>query len=236
MKKLLSIVLILCMIIAVAAPLTAYATEAKSAEKSIDIYLIAGQSNATGSTKVVDPVGAYRWAPELRDGYSNIHYSGDSASTNSHRVLPWQKVTLGLGHTDVTYMGPEAGMAKAMSAYYNPTTGKEAGIIKYAVGGSSIQNKTTGTVPETHGNWAPPSYVATLDSSAVVDGVTGAIYASFLAQVEKSISELKAYGGYTKINLCGLYWMQGCNDKTVPDLYAEIFAMFAASALLPCVP
>ena len=190
-------------------------------EKSIDLYLIAGQSNASGTSKITDRAAAYAWAPSLENGFTNIHYAGNSRSTTEHRDLDWQKVTLGLGIRNQDYVGPEAGMAKALSAYYNEESGKDAGFIKYAMGGSALLNKNAE-------NWASPSYVATLDESEIYRGKTGVLYANFLAQVEKNVSELVTYGGYTKINICGLYWMQGCNDRSKPTEYQPAFVAFAA--------
>jgi len=90
-----------------------------SGERSvIDIYLIAGQSNAVGCTKITDRTAAYAFAPELQNGFSNVLISGrarwDSREGYSTRDDAWQPVTLGLGVSDGTYMGPEAGMAKAL--------------------------------------------------------------------------------------------------------------------------
>ncbi|MBQ8849126.1 MAG: hypothetical protein IJ011_02190 [Clostridia bacterium] len=225
MKKFFAIAVVVCMMTALI-PLNILASDT---EKTIDLYLIAGQSNAAGTTKVTDASAAYLWAPELRDGYSNVHYAGNSRSNSSgtrDRDLPWQKAALGLGISSSAYMGPEAGMAEALSAYYNEETGRNAGIIKYAFGGSSLLNDTTGST-HSDGNWVSPSYEATLSADAVVDGVTGKLYENFLAQVEKNISELEAYGGYTKVNICGLYWMQGCANRSNPTEYQTAFTYFA---------
>lgn len=197
-----------------------------SVGKSIDIYLIAGQSNASGSTKVTDASAAYAWAPELETGYANVLYAGNSRSKTTDRDLPWQNTTLGLGSTDSSYIGPEAGMAKALSAYYNPATGRTAGIIKYAVGGSSLLNKTTGD-PHSYGNWVSPSYAEYLGASYTDSDATGKLYRNFLEQVERNIAELYEYGGYTEINIKGLYWMQGCNNRTEPAAYQVAFEFFA---------
>jgi hypothetical protein len=201
--------------------------------KSIDVYLIAGQSNAAGCTKVTDPNGAYLYAPELEQGYPSIHYAGNSRNNSNgvrDRDLPWQKVTLGLGVAlgDTTsYVGPEAGMAKALSAYYNPETGREAGLIKYAFGGSSLLNKTTGSTHQ-DGNWVSPSYAAALGVANYDTAVTGRMYRNFLAQVEKNLSELYEYGGYTHINIKGLYWMQGCADRSGPTAYQRAFLFLSS--------
>ncbi len=201
--------------------------EEELSEKSIDIYLIAGQSNATGYSKISDCEAAYAWAPELENGFSNIHYAGNSRSnggTNRDRDIDWQKVCLGLGANSDLF-GPEAGMAKAMSEYYNEESGRHAGFIKYAYGGSSLLNRTEGGT-HSDGNWVSPSYKATLGES-VVDGVTGKMYENFLEQVARNISELEDYGGYTTIRICGLYWMQGCTDREDPIEYETAFAYFA---------
>ena len=199
--------------------------------KSIDIYLIAGQSNAAGCTKITNFNAAYEWAPELKEGYTNIHYAGNSRN-NSGGVRdtdrPWQKTTLGLGiylGNSNRYVGPEAGMAKALSVYYNEETGKEAGFIKYAFGGSSLLNSTTGSTHQ-DGNWVSPSYSRYLGKFNYGATVTGQMYRNLLAQVEKNLLELYEYGGYTEININGLYWMQGCANKSNPSQYKIAFEYF----------
>jgi len=202
--------------------------ETQSNEKTIDLYLIAGQSNATGCTQIKKFSDAYDWAPELKQGFSNVHYAGNSRSNGSEprdRIIAWQKTTFGLG-IDAAHFGPEAGMAKALSVYYNEESGKHAGMIKYAFGGSSLLNDTTGSTAK-DGNWVSPTYQKTLPSSEVVPNVTGQMYRNFLAQVEKNVSELMEYGGYTSVRICGLYWMQGCANKSKPNEYELAFKCFA---------
>ena len=201
--------------------------------KSIDIYLIAGQSNAAGCTKITDRDAAYLWAPELENGYTNIHYAGNSRNNSSgvrDRDLPWQKTTLGLGiylGGSTKYVGPEAGMAKALSVYYNEETGREAGFIKYAFGGSSLLNDTTGSTAK-DGNWVSPSYSRYLGKWNYGATVTGQMYRNFIDQVEKNLLELYEYGGYTEINIKGLYWMQGCANKSKPAEYKIAFEYFCS--------
>ncbi len=202
--------------------------QTQSNEKTIDLYLVAGQSNATGCTQIKSFASAYEWAPELKAGYSNVHYAGNSRSNGSEprdRIIEWKKTTFGLG-IDAAHFGPEAGMAKAFSAYYNEETGRNAGIIKYAFGGSSLLNNTTGSTAK-DGNWVPPTYQKTLPADEIVENVTGQMYRNFLAQVEKNVSELMEYGGYTSVRICGLYWMQGCADKSRPNEYELAFKCFA---------
>ncbi len=189
----------------------------KDMTKVLDLYLVAGQSNAAGSTKISSKEEIFEFAPELKYGFSNVLYSGTVPTPGAPRVVSWKKTTYGLGRTS-EHMGPEAGMAKALSAYYNKETGRTAGIVKYALGGTSIRNWSSA-------NWVPPSYQSQLPASSVTEA-TGALYRGFLEQVEKSVSDATKLG-YTSVRICGLYWMQGCADRAEPDLYQEIFFCFA---------
>ncbi len=203
-------------------------------KKTLDIYLVAGQSNATGCTQITNIKSAYDWAPELEDGFSHVLYAGNSRSNGSgerDRIFDWRKTTMRLGYSS-RHFGPEAGMAKALSAYYNEETGNYAGIIKYAFGGSSLLNSTTGSTHQ-DGNWVSPSYQKTLPSSQVVARVTGQMYRNFLAQVETSVMDvleqdgiMEQYG-FDSIRICGLYWMQGCANKSNPTEYEIAFKYFA---------
>ena len=203
-------------------------------KKTLDIYLVAGQSNATGCTKVTDLGTVYDFYPDLVSGVSNVLYAGNSRANGTNpkdRVLGWQETMYGLGMSE-NHIGPEAGMAKALSEYYNKQTGKYAGIIKYAYGGSSLLNYTSGDTNK-GGNWASPSYQATLSPSEIVDGVTGQLYKNFLDQVKTNITEaLNGEGvmgeyAFEGIRICGLYWMQGCNNKNEPSKYDTAFKYFA---------
>ena len=205
--------------------------------KIIDIYIIAGQSNAVGHTKLIGSIyESYveRFAPELADGgegFSHIHYAGNSRkdqTVNGVRSLvnqdkPWQKVTLGLG-SNANNIGPEVGMAKALSKWYNGESGRNAGIIKFAHGGTSIRDLNSGS--NQFGNWVSPSYAKELNLSYKDTDVTGALYRGLLEQVKRNVSELKEYGGYEKINIRGLYWMQGEADRHQPEVYKTAFTYF----------
>ena len=205
-----------------------------TSKKTLDIYLIAGQSNATGYSKISSFTKAFEWAPELQSGYSNVFYAGNSRSNGAEprdRVIDWKKTTLRLGANSQLF-GPEAGMAEALSAYYNEESGRYAGIIKYAFGGSSLLNATTGDTAK-DGNWVSPSYQKTLPAGQIVAGVTGQMYRNFLAQVEKNLGEVfegnrfMEYYGFDSIRICGIYWMQGCSNKSNPTEYDVAFRYFA---------
>lgn len=209
-------------------------------EKEIDVYLIAGQSNAAGSTIFKNDNGTlYKEAeaileefPALETGTPYIQYAGNSAgnSPNNSVTYGFRDVGLGLGSSK-SKMGPEVGMAYALSSVYNEQTGKHAAIIKYAHGGTGLVRTEANS--GTDGNWEPPSYRA----HAADDpdrAYRGFLYRGFLEEVGAYLYQLKK-DGYTKITLKGLYWMQGCNDtwryttgeetsKKSPNWYPEAFA------------
>lgn len=209
--------------------------------KIIDIYIIAGQSNAVGHTGFFGSAqeGYYMWylkqfAPELADGgsgYTHIHYAGNSrkdTTVNGVRTLvnqdkPWQKISLGLG-ASANHIGPEVGMARALAKYYNAESGRSAGIIKFAHGGTSIRDLNSGS--NQFGNWVSPSYAKELNLSYKDTDVTGALYRGLLEQVKRNVSELNEYGGYEKINIRGIYWMQGESDRHQPEVYKTAFTYF----------
>ena len=204
-----------------------------SNKKVLDLYLVAGQSNATGCTQITDLMAAYEFNPDLISGVSNVLYAGNSRSNSGKRdrVIDWQETTMWLGMSE-EHFGPEAGMATALASYYNADTGNYAGIIKYAYGGSSLLNKTTGDTNK-DGNWVSPSYQKTLSESSIVDGVTGQMYRNFLAQVETNVREVLNNDGimaeydFDTVRICGLYWMQGCQDKSEASQYEVAFKYFA---------
>ncbi len=200
-------------------------------EKEIDIYFIAGQSNANGTTKITNGEEIYNDFPELLEGVPNVHYAGNARSDKDGKVVDrkfdWQGVKLGMGYQS-TRMGPEVGMAKVFSTYYNGESGKECGIIKMAHGGVGLVN-TNGNGSNAYGDWSPPSFSKWPDENlALGNKYIGGCYRAFMAEAEQRLKELQEYGGYTKINIKGLYWMQGCNDtwryKTDKVSYPKAFA------------
>ena len=191
--------------------------------KTLDIYIIAGQSNANGSTKISDKNAAYTFAPELEDGFSHVHYAGNSGTQSNAKN--WQPVTLGFGKS-TEHMGPEAGMAKALSEYYNEDTGRHAGLIKLARGGTSLLNDKSGSNAD--GNWVSPSYAKQLGIRFAYP--TGGLYNFLLNEVEQRIMEALEYGdyGFTSVRIMGLYWMQGCQDRDYLDKYRVALPLFVS--------
>lgn len=192
----------------------------------MDIYLIAGQSNAAGSThvasskvNVMDQMQAIN--PKYISGYDHILYSG---TINTLSVsLATTKANV---HKNGS-MGPEMGMAESLSTYYNENTGRFAGLIKYGYGGTSLLDKDDERQPE-RGNWVSPSYKAKLieENGSILHGEkTGELYNNLLAQVERSL-QYYVDAGYTPV-IKGLYWMQGEDDRTLLEEYKRAFGYFA---------
>ena len=196
-------------------------------ETTMDIYIIAGQSNAVGFSILSNLVDAWKFAPELIDGgFTNVHYAGSSrfgGKPFTHNEAQWGMTTTGFG-ANKSYIGPEVGMAKALSKYYNEKTGRHAGIIKFAHGGSSMRDISSGE--NATGNWVSPSYAAHLNTSYADDDVTGGYYRLLLEQVKKNISQIKEYSGHTNVNIVGLYWMQGETDIYNKTEYETSFKYF----------
>ena len=190
--------------------------------KTLDIYIVAGQSNANGSTKISSTSDAFSFAPELENGFSNVHYAGTARSDSSKNARDWQPVTLGLGRTS-SHIGPEAGMAAGLADYYNEETGRHAGLIKLAHGGTSLLNKYTGS--NAYGNWVPPSYAEYLKVNFA--NKTGGLYRALLEEIELRIAEVLEYDdyGFTSVRIMGLYWMQGCNDRSSLEQYRVALPM-----------
>ena len=203
-------------------------------DKVIDIYLIAGQSNAVGYSKIENTKEAYAFAPELKRGFKNVlfagvvRWGGDSGAYES-KDYDWRPTVLGLGKgADSEYIGPEAGIAKGLSEYYNEESGKVAGIIKHGHGGTSLLDNVTGV--NSHGNWASPTYaekVLGMNKAAYESSAVGGLYRSFLEVVEAKLC-LLVIEGYTNFNIKGIYWMQGETDREKPDEYKVAFGYFAS--------
>ncbi len=199
----------------------------------IDVYFVAGQSNASGCTNVdLDTVAA------LDDhyiyGYNNVYYAGNGGANWMHN-MKFGLSRAGLGET-ATKMGPELGMAEALSTYYNPESGKQAVILKYAVGGTNLTDYVGG-LNASDGNWVSPSYAKTLNQQSK-DNLTGGLYKNFMAEMFGGLDRngndhgTGLWGdliarGYTPV-IKGLYWMQGEADKGNPTEYLKAFKYFAA--------
>ena len=205
-------------------------TEKESKVKTLDIYIIAGQSNAAGYTKINEDTLKTLWS-QYKTGSSSVLYSGKAEYTNNsgtpnvstgvNAVSFWVNAKAGQGRGK-DYMGPELGMAKILSEEYYDGVNKTAGILKFAHGGTSLLNKVDGENAAS-GNWVSPSYAEYLGIQ--YEGLTGGLYRSLLTQVRDGIARLGGKG-YEDINIKGLFWMQGESDRSQPNEYSIAFKYF----------
>lgn len=194
-------------------------TDSKEEEnvKTIDVYIIAGQSNAAGLTRYNESELKTLWS-DYKNGTENVLFSG---FCQDQTIKYWENAKAGQG-TSASQMGPEVGMAAVLSEeYYNGD--KYAGIIKHAYGGTSIFNNLGG-YNDVCGNWLCPSYAQEIGASYT--GKSGGLYRGLLQTVEENVAKLERRG-FEKINIKGLFWMQGENDRLDPKNYAKAFSCFA---------
>ena len=192
-----------------------------NAAKDIDIYLIAGQSNAVGQT-VADVEQLSMMDSRFEDGFENVLYYGYTdllVGSNLPSDLKIQNAKLGLGFRSQNIcMGPEAGMAYYLS---NTRINNNFGIIKYASGASSIYDDVQSKNNKAKGNWYSPSVAEALEEPAADVAISGNCYRVFLETVNRGLQAYKA-AGYNPI-IKGLAWMQGeaeCNQEKYSRNYA----------------
>ena len=217
MKRIYAFLLTLCLLMPyITASLPRAASAQSTTEKEIDVYLIAGQSNAAGCTfadTVTSPKAAYT------SGYSNVLYLGCAMSNQSETgmiITEPTRARFGMG-IDASHFGAEVGMAEYLSQYYNTNSGKYAVIIKYAVPSSSLD----GSRSAQWGAWLAPSLLD--EGYRVFDGGVN-FYHRLLDTVESSISTLHT-AGYTSLNFKGFYWSQGeseAMDMNRASVYSKL--------------
>ncbi|MBQ3017081.1 MAG: hypothetical protein IJD79_09915, partial [Clostridia bacterium] len=181
----------------------------------IDVWLIAGQSNAVGFGS--DGLSAqYLEDKRYTEGFDNVLFWGKYESTyNPEAFVP---VTVGLGKqsaTNTTTVGAEIGMAAALDG-----NGRMNAIIKRAVGGSYLYPTTYSTVSQNSGTWTSPSYLEkySIDTEG---NKLGNLYTEFIQTTKDGIDMLIA-DGYTPV-IKGVWYMQG-EAETPTQLYADAYA------------
>lgn len=183
----------------------------------IDFYLVAGQSNAAGSSAFTEAMKEIN--PAYKNGYEYILYSGSSNRT----VRLGVPTKLGFGSGDYSF-GPEMGMADAMSQFYNEETGRYAAIIKYAYGGTRLYDNLSGS-DAVEGSWCPPSWLAV---NKPIDEVrSGGLFRAFVNHIESCVADYEAMG--FDVNIQSVYWMQGESDINAhakDGLYDDIFKVW----------
>ncbi len=192
----------------------------------IDIYIIAGQSNALGSSTSTDETVL---DSETNGVFHNVWYAHDG-----DRVLGTPEpdqlsdveqmkkyVAWGLGWTNRyggDCIGPEYGMAQTLHSMYD--TQNPALIFKSAAGGTSMFIENTGT----YGNWCPPSlWNSGYEPNGVSDQI-GALYHNMIKGFKSLYTELVSenYAPVVK----GMVWIQGEYNLGYHEVYKNYLVNF----------
>ena len=164
----------------------------------IDVWLVAGQSNAIGSAKVENyPTDtAYEeFKTLLTNGSQNVWHLRNTYT---------DFVPAGFSQGSGTMCGPELGITTALDKSANKNA-----IIKVAHGNTSLYNNTTSKESINYGTWTPPSYIEKHNINTVGNR-TGDLYLTFIAKVAEGLEKL-VEAGYTP-NIKGVWYMQGEAD------------------------
>ena len=235
MKKFKSLAVAVIALIVFAASFVTISAPAKADEalKQVDVYLLMGQSNAAGFSSVAsgNSVLTADTFDNVLVGGVNQPYLNGSVSNFSKldytSLVPAQK---NLGKTS-GYIGPEYGMAKALSAAKVSVNGtgkslydkdNKAVIFKYAVGASRLLDYVDDTDRD-RGTWYPRSLVNT-SSATYEEGITGALYTGAVSAFRTFTENLKK-SGYQPV-VKGIAWMQGEADRNKPDEYRNVIQSF----------
>lgn len=191
-------------------------------EQPLDVWILAGQSNAAGYSNlngvVTNGSGTYRDALAAEDarntnGY-DVLYCGavDILASQGLPSVTVRSVSMGLGKS-AEYIGPESGMANVLS--------EDAAIIKFAVGGTFLCDFEGITDPtQRYGNWASPSMTQKArEEGKTIHENNGLLYDRFLETVRRSKRALEDLG-YT-LHIRGIAWMQGEADDATAAFAAE---------------
>lgn len=192
--------------------------ESTSDKGVIDLYLIAGQSNAAGYSK----------RKGLSGHFPNIWFAGEvdknrltgetALSTIKEQTIRYE-VAAGLG-SGTSRVGPEYGMAQVLNDHYSSE--HPALIFKSAAGGTSLRNKQSGN-SQVFGNWYPRSLWPAETIDPLVSA-TGVQYANFVGNLRWVCDYLRAEG-YT-IRVRGMVWMQGEDDLGAHGTYKRLLKSF----------
>jgi len=184
-----------------------------SKEKLINVYLIAGQSNAVGYG--MDTGNALKNSdPRYTEGFENVLYYGVQERWNGKNLnYVFEPVTLGMG-VAADRSGAEIGIASALA-----DNGEMNAIIKCAWGATHLFPDTNYDISLKQGTWTSPTYIKNHNIDLSVNTMVGNMYRRFENTVNEAL-KLLIEDGYTPV-IKGVWWMQG---------EAEMFTMQMASS------
>lgn len=189
-------------------------------EKIINVYLIAGQSNAVGYGMDTGKVIANS-DPRFTKGFENVLYYGSQERWNgSYPNQNFKPVTLGMGVAK-DRSGAEIGIAAALA-----DNGEMNAIIKCAQGATHIYPDSQYDVSINYGTWTSPSYIEKNNVDLSQNKLIGNMYRRFEETVKNGL-ELLIEDGYTPV-IKGVWWMQGEAEMFTYEMASEYKELFEA--------
>ena len=179
----------------------------------VDVYILAGQSNAEGHNSA-DTYTPAPFPAALRHQTNVLFWPGSNAKPELRNT--WTTLQIGASGINPSAFGPEIGFGHAMAA---DRSAAPIGLIKFAVGGTGIARSQDYhdyiSHPQLvgfndHGNhwhWPDPGKPA------------GNLYTNLLANIENALKGLKDQG--TPYRLAGFLWMQGEHEAGISPSMAR---------------
>lgn len=196
----------------------AYADKVKN--KVINVYLIAGQSNAVGSGIDTDNIISNSDI-RFKKGFDNVLYYANQEwwGNGTYPNEKFEPVKLGYG-ASLERSGCEIGIASALSN----NNGMNA-VIKTAWSATHLYPDYSQNVSLKFGTWTSPSYIKTNNVDISKNELIGKMYKLFIETVETGFN-LLIEEGYTPV-FKGMIWIQGEAEMYSLEqsaLYEELLA------------
>lgn len=190
-------------------------------EKTIDIILLSGQSNAAGYSPIQNNQ-TETFENVMYAGMTDKVFIGNNATISSDflsDVNNWkQEVTAGLGYS-TRHIGPEYGIAK----YFNDSYDEDHKllIVKTASGGTTLADVSS-NASGYYGNWYPRSlwpagYTPDIRRTYSTNKATGLLY-KLMIENFKFVYNTLVEEGYEP-NILGVCWSQGESDADLGGNY-----------------
>lgn len=187
-------------------------------KKSIDVYILAGQSNAVGfNNAALYEGGVENFSSKFIQDSRVLLWAGSNARADF--ANKWSSLQIGVSEiaVDAAYkhaFGPEIGFAKTMTA---KMPGRQIAIIKYAVGGTGIARSSdyNDYIPSLKDyydkgiNWHYPE----------ANRKAGALYTNLFENIAAAIDSLKKLN--YSCNIAGFIWMQGEHEAGISATMAS---------------
>ncbi len=193
-------------------------TNESGSENIINVYLIAGQSNAVGygedTGKIIENSD-----DRFTEGFDNVLYYGSQERWNgAYPNQVFEPVTLCMG-VSRDRSGAEIGIASAIA-----DNGEMNAIIKCAWGATHLFPDTQYDISLKQGTWTSPTYIKNNNVDTSKNPLIGNMYNRFEETVKRGI-QLLIEDGYTPV-IKGVWWMQGEAEMFTFEMASEYKELF----------